>query len=569
MLFSQVAQVFDHISTLSGRTEITKSLALLFGKASPKEAQIISYISLGLLRAPYHGTQFALAEKSMIRIVADASGSEVDFIQKRMTVLGDLALVCAEQKKESIDEHFTVQEVYDQLCLLEKISGTGSYDQRSVLLQNLFKKLSSISCSFIVRIVLGKLRLGFSDMTLLDALSWSLFGDKSLHSSLEHAYNICADIGLIAYTLKKDGPEGIALFKIHIGIPVRPAAAERASSAEQVITRLGRCAAQPKIDGFRLQIHKSGNNITCFSRNLLDMTALFPEIEDYLRSLPADRYIIEGEAVAYDQATGICMPFQQTITRKRKHAVATAAEELPLTFIIFDILYAEDKSLLTVSHEKRREKLIELFGEPQDTLVTVIPEKIVTTAEQLKHYFDAMLLGGFEGLVLKKLDSLYQAGKRNFNWIKFKRQEGTRISDSIDAVILGYYAGKGRRTSLGMGAFLIGAYDSESDSYKTIAKVGTGLSDDEWRMLKKQCDMHSSYAQPSQVICPLSLIPSVWTEPVLVCEIQADEITLSPLHAAGYALRFPRFIKIRTDKSPQDATTVSELASLYKLGLKQ
>ena len=568
MLFSQVVQVFDHISTLSGRTEITKSLAVLFAQASPEEAQIISYISLGLLRAPYHGTQFALAEKSMVRIVADAYGAEVDSIQKRMTVLGDLALVCAEQQKEAIHEHLSLQEVYEQLCVLEKISGTGSYDQRSLLLQNLFKKLSPLSCSFIVRIVLGKLRLGFSDMTLLDALSWATVGDKSLHGALEHAYNICADIGLIAYTLKKDGPEGIALFKIHIGIPVRPAAAERASSAEQIMVRLGRCAAQPKIDGFRLQIHKTGDKITCFSRNLLDMTALFPEIEEYLRSLPADNYIIEGEAVAYDQTTGICMPFQQTITRKRKHAVAHAAEELPLTFIIFDILYAEDKSLLSISHEKRREKLIELFGEPQDTLVSVIPEKIVTTADELQHYFDALLLGGFEGLVLKKLDSIYQAGKRNFNWIKFKRQEGTRISDSIDAVILGYYTGKGRRTSLGMGAFLVGAYDDETDTYKTIAKVGTGLSDDEWRTLKKQCDLQISHTQPSQVICPQSLMPSVWTEPVIVCEIQADEITLSPLHAAGFALRFPRFIKIREDKKAQDATTLAELTSLYKLGLK-
>ena len=568
MLFSQVVQTFDYISTLSGRTEITKSLAVLFTQASPEEAQIISYISLGLLRAPYHGTQFALAEKSMLKIIADSFQHELAFIQKRMIVLGDLALVCAEQQKESIQEHLTLKEVYKELCLLEKISGTGSYDQRALLLQELFKKLSAISCSFIVRIVLGKLRLGFSDMTLLDALSWATVGNKSIHDTLEYAYNICVDIGLIAYTLKKDGLEGISLLKMQIGIPVRPAAAERASSAEQVIARLGRCAAQPKVDGFRLQIHKSGDNITFFSRNLLDMSAMFPEIVEHINSLPVDKYIIEGEAVAYDQATGMCMPFQQTITRKRKHAIATAAQDLPLTFIVFDILYAEDQSLLAFSHEKRREKLIELFGEPHDALVTVIPEKIVTTAEQVQHYFDAMLRGGVDGLVLKKLDSVYQAGKRNFNWIKFKRQEGTRISDSIDAVVLGYYTGKGRRTSLGMGAFLVGAYDKETDTYKTIAKVGTGLSDEEWRTLKKQCDMHSSHAQPSQIICPDSLIPSIWTQPILVCEIQADEITLSPLHAAGFALRFPRFIKIRTDKSPQDATTVSELATLYKLGLK-
>ena len=568
MLFSQVVQTFDAISALSGRTEITKQLAHLLAQACPEEAQIITYISLGLLRAPYHGTQFALAEKSMLSIVADAFEIDPAYIQTRMTALGDLGLVCAEQQKESIHESITLQEVYNQLCVLEKISGTGSYDQRSLLLQALFKQLSPLSCSFIVRIVLGKLRLGFSDMTLLDALSWATVGDKSLHKNLEHAYNICADIGFIAYTLKKDGTDGIDLLQIQVGIPVRPAAAERASSADQVIARLGRCAAQPKVDGFRLQIHKSGDKINFFSRNLLDMSDMFPEIREHIESLSPDSYIIEGEAVAYDQATGICMPFQQTITRKRKHAVAAAAQDLPLTFIIFDILYAEHKSLLAVSHEERRKKLIELFGQPQDALVTVIPEKIVTTAQETQEYFDAMLLGGFEGLVLKKLDSVYQAGKRNFNWIKFKRQEGTRISDSIDAVILGYYTGKGRRTELGMGAFLVGAYDPETDTYKTIAKVGTGLSDDEWRMLKKQCDLHSSHARPSQVICPDSLIPSVWVQPVLVCEIQADEITLSPLHAAGYALRFPRFIKIRTDKSPQDATTVSELASLYKLGLK-
>lgn len=567
MLFSYVSETFEQINLQSGRIEKTKLLSNLLKNSTAVEAQIISYLSLGELRAPYHGSQFALADKSIKKILAELYNISPELIEERSQKLGDLGVVLLEQPAFVIfsEETLTVQEVYNKLCDIEKLSGTGSQDDRKILLKNLLQQLSPISGSFILKIILSKLRLGFSDMTLIDALSWTLKQDKSFSKVIERAYNICADIGLIAYTLKKDGIEGIENMQIHLGIPIRLAAAERAASAQEIFNRMGECVAQPKIDGFRLQIHKEGNNIWFFSRNLLNMSDMFPDLKAEFFKNSADNYIIEGEAVVYDPERGSFVAFQETIKRKRKHEINSAAQELPLNFLIFDLLFADNKSWINKSHFDRRSKLIDLFGEPKESVVTVIPEKVIISSEQLEHYFLNSLAEGFEGLVVKKTDSIYQAGKRNFNWIKLKRQEGTKLQDHIDAVILGYYAGKGKRSGFGIGAFLVGVYDSDNDSFKTIAKIGTGLSDQEWRDLKIECDKLIVVKQPDNVVCSSELFPTVWIIPKIVVEIRADEITRSPSHTAGLALRFPRFMSIRSDKSAEQANTVKELQELYKL----
>jgi DNA ligase-1 len=465
--------------------------------------------------------------------------------------------------------------VYTALQKLEKMGGQGSQEEKSIFLHKLLGELDQMSAKYLVRIVLGKLRLGFSDMTLVDALSWMEAGNKSLRSTIEDAYNVCADIGFIAQTLKEKGIEAIKKMHIQIGIPIRPAAAERLPTAKAIIEKLGHCVAQPKLDGFRLQIHLDKRHkkpvVHFFSRNLIDMSQMFPDLVQAITAIDVDEMICEGEAIVYDAATDSFLPFQETVKRKRKHGIQEAVTELPLQVFIFDLLYINGKEYLNKTHEERRAKLLHIFKDANSDVVRVIDEKAIATTKQLEDYFTENVASGLEGLVVKRPDALYQPGKRNFNWIKLKRQEEGHVEDTLDCVVLGYYAGEGKRADFGIGAFLVGVYNKKKDCFETVAKIGTGLKDKDWIELKKKCDALEVKQQPKNVECAKDLYPDVWTFPEVVVMIRADEITMSPLHAAGktdkelgYALRFPRFMGYRPDKSAVEATTVDEIKRLYK-----
>jgi len=412
-------------------------------------------------------------------------------------------------------------------------------------------------------------------MTFLDALSWMEAGNKSLSKKIEHAYNVCADLGLVAATLKSNGISGIKHMSIQVGIPIRPAAAERLASPQAIVEKLGDCVAQPKLDGFRVQVHvkKTGSTaeVHFFSRNMLDMSDMFPDLKQLVMQLPVTSLICEGEAIVYDEDTDMFLPFQETVKRKRKHDIEAVSQDLPLQLYIFDLLYLDGRSMLEQTHQYRRNQLETIFKKVNNPALQVISQQHITTGQQLEDYFLRTIGAGLEGLVVKREDAIYQPGKRNFNWIKLKREAHGSLLDTVDGVILGYYVGRGKRAKFGIGAFLLGVYDDQSDQFKTVAKVGTGLTDDEFKTLKKVCDELRVEHQPKNVVCAKELVPDVWLEPKIVCVIKSEEITLSPVHTAGkidnnpgFALRFPRFIEYRHDKSAIDATTVTELKRLYQ-----
>jgi len=573
--FNEVAAVFDQIERISSRLEITRLLAELLGKATASEAKIISYLSLGQLNPPYIGTQFQVNEKSFIKVVARLLKMSDQEVKEKVKIYGDVGSVLEFGKWKAKDE-LTVIQLYKKLLEIEAISGVGSQEAKNDSLYHLLKELDPTSAKFVARIVIGKLRLGFSDMTVVDALSWMEVGDKSLRKKIENAYNISADIGLIAQTLKEGGIEAIEHMEIHVGIPIRPAAAERLPTAKAIMEKIGHCIAQPKLDGFRLQIHvdktKKEPVIRFFSRNLIDMSYMFPDIAEAVKDLDVKELICEGEAIVRDPNTGNFLPFQETVKRKRKHGIEKAASELPLQVFVFDLLYLDGEQFLTKTHKTRRKQLLKLFGGFKNENIHAIEEKEIETAKQLEDYFTENIAAGLEGLVVKKEDSVYQPGKRNFNWIKLKRQEETgHLEDTIDCVILGYYFGKGKRAQFGIGAFLVGVFNKKEDKFQTVAKIGTGVKDQGWIDLKKKCDAIAVQNQPKNVECPKDLAPDVWVSPDIVCLVRADEITLSPLHTAGktkkdlgFALRFPRFMGYRPDKKPTQATSVNEIKRLYE-----
>jgi DNA ligase-1 len=579
MNFSQVAQIFEQIENVSGRLKKTELLANILHSMNPHEAQIVTYFSLGDLYASYKNIQFNIADKGLIEIIASLTCQASIEVEQQYKVTGDLGNV-VQYGWQGIDDGLSIVQVYENLISIAQISGNGSTEQKLQTLVALLTQLDGLSAKYIIRMITKSLRLGFSDMTLIDAFSWMLVGDKSLQDHLEYAYNVCADLGLVVFILKTDGMNGIKKMVPCVGVPIRPAAAERLATAQQVVDKLGICVAQPKLDGFRLQIHldKRGPEpiVKFYSRNLIDMSNMFPDLVDQVVTLPVKTLICEGEAIGYHPETQTFLQFQETVKRKRKHNIQQAAEDIPLHIYLFDLLYFDEESMLELTHQQRREKLLKIVETLNQSDLYVIDERFVSTAEQLDEYFLQTIGAGLEGLVIKKQDAVYQPGKRNFNWIKLKRRTGQKLGDTIDTVILGYYVGQGRRSSFGIGAFLVGVYNKITDEFESVAKVGTGMTDIEFIDLKMRCDKIIVEKKPDNFTVAKNLYPDIWTHPEIVCEIRADDITKSPLHAAGkapgslgLALRFPRFIKYRTDKTARNATSSEELIHLFEMQYKQ
>jgi DNA ligase-1 len=406
------------------------------------------------------------------------------------------------------------------------------------------------------------------DPTIIDALSVAKEGDKSMREDLERAYNLCSDLGLVAEEYYK-GKDSIRKFKITPFHPVRPALAEREPTPEAIIKRLGKCAAEIKYDGFRIAVHKVGDKVQLFSRKLENTTHMFPEIVEAVRkNVKAKDAILEGEALAYNESTGEYYSFQYTIQRKRKHGIAAKAEEMPLHLFAFDILYVDGEDL-TVKPYKERRKILEKTIKGGKSIS--VGEILVTdNVAELTKYFETAIERGMEGLVIKDLEAPYVAGARKFAWIKLKRSYKGELSDTIDVAIVGYLLGKGARAEFKFGGLLCAVYDEKTDTFKTIAKVGTGFSEEMMQKLKKELDKIVTKHKPARVD---SLIePDFWVQPKYVITVRADEITESLMHTAGrnegkgYALRFPRMVgDLRADKKAEDATTVAEIIKMYKM----
>ena len=575
MKFAHVARAFSLIEQEQSRIAITELLAQLLAEADAQEASIICNMALGQLHSAYVGTQFELARKSLTPVVAALLGLTLKEVEHALSTSGDLGSVILQHDANSSRSDMQLVQVYEALKKIEGVSGTGSIELKQAELFKLLKQLDALSACYVVRIVIGKLRLGFSDMTVLDALSWMVCEDKSLRPRLEHAYNISADLGALALLLKSGGIQAISAISITIGIPIRPAAAERLPTAQAIFEKIGPCVAQPKLDGFRVQVHvqKSNGNtqVMFFSRSLNNMTAMFPDLARAVAALDCQDAIFEGEAICYDPNTGNFLPFQQTAKRRRKHDIEAIKQEFPLKLFVFDALYLNGKSLLALGHEQRRTKCAELIASDKDAIIHLVEERKMSSAQELQAYFEENISAGLEGLVVKRPNAPYTPGKRNFNWIKLKRHQKGHVEDSFDCVLLGYYHGHGKRAQFGIGAFLVGIFNAKADQFETIAKVGTGLSDKEWIDLRRRADAIKAPGKPNNVVCSKELFPDVWTYPELVCEIIADEISRSPVHSAGatdhengYALRFPRFIRYRSDKGSFEATALQEVKEMYE-----
>lgn len=568
MKFSELASYFEKLEATTKRLEMFNILAELFKKADSNEIEKIIYLCQEQILPPFRGVEMGISEKLLIRAIAQSAGVALEMVEEEFKDAGDLGIV-AENFSRSKGLELEVSEVYDQLLKMAQTAGEGSVEKKISLLANLLSNASPLESKYIARFVAGRLRLGIGDPTILDALAQAKAGTRKFRPELERAYNLCSDLGLVAKTLFEKGEKGIREFKIKVFSPVRMALCERLPSSEDIVKKIGKAAIEPKYDGFRCQIHKDGDKVEIFSRNLERTTHMFPEIvEAAKRQIKSKQAILEGEALAYNEETGELFPFQVTITRKRKHGVEELAKEYPLKLFAFELLFEDGVDYTQKPYLERRERMNQI----------IIPDgpieiaKVIYTSDprEIKSYFEEFVEKGLEGVVAKRLDAPYSAGARNFNWIKLKRSYKGELADTIDVCIVGYFKGKGFRAKLGIGAILCAVYDEESDTFKTIAKVGSGFSEENWVKLKEMLD-EIAISHPHARVDSL-ITPDVWVEPKYVITVMADEITRSPLHTCGrtekeigYALRFPRAQGfIRQDKSAGDANTVKEIIEMYE-----
>jgi len=571
MKFLRLAEYFMELEKTARRNQMVEILGRLFKETDQEEIDKIVYLCQERLVPAFEKLEFGISEKLTAKALAFATGLSEAKIQNLYKNYGDLGLV-GRDVLGGKGQKLSVSEVYNSFYCLATVSGEGAILQKIEIYADLLKKLTSEEVKYALRIPLGRLRLGIGDPTILDALSYALVGDKNIRNKLERAYNLCSDLGAVAKTLFSQGINGIEKFQVQVGKPIRMALAERLPNAGEIIQKIGPCLAEPKYDGFRCQVHKDGEKIRIFSRNLEDNTDMFPDIVRGVREqLTVQQAILEGEAVAHQPETGEYLPFQITVQRKRKYDIEEMQARYPLYLFAFDLLYADGVDYTDKPLEQRRQKLISAIK--QGEIIKISSVAKYHDAQELENFFQDCVTEGLEGVMAKRPDAPYQAGARNFNWIKLKRSYQGRLTDTVDCVLAGYMAGKGSRARFGIGSLLATVYDPKEDKFKTIAKIGSGLSEEEWMRMKQLLDKIKSPEKPSKV--DSLIVPDVWTEPRYVIEVQADEITRSPVHTcgkkdkSGYALRFPRLVGfIREDKNPQDATTVPEIIEMFKMQKK-
>ncbi|MEK6853427.1 MAG: ATP-dependent DNA ligase [Nanoarchaeota archaeon] len=566
MDFQKLVDLYQEMENTSSGNKIREILSGFFKEVPAEDIKVISYLTLGRIASEYEDVVLGLAEKSILKAVAKAAGVEESKTARSMQETGDAGLTAEkslQKKPQTLVPlgKLSVKEVFEKLHKITEASGTGSQETKINILVGLLQKASPKGAKYIVRIALGTLRMGVADMTMLDSLAIAYTGDKKDKESLEKAYNLCPDVGIIAETLAKKGLKGIEKIDVQVGRPIKMMLAQRVEALEEAAVKIpGKLAIEAKYDGERMQVHKNKDKITIFSRRMENITGQFPDVVKYLKEhVSGKEYIIEGEIIAIDKE-GQPLHFQVLMQRKRKTDIEEYVKKVPVQLKLFDLLYLDGKSYLHQPYSERTERLVGAVTKGKH--ITLADRIITDDLADVNAFFQKMLKEKQEGIMIKSVDSEYQAGTRGWNWIKWKKEYQKEMTDTFDLVVVGAFHGKGKRSGT-YGALLCASYHEKEDIFETVTKLGTGLTDEMLAELPGKFKEYQRDKKPARVAVS-QIKPEVWLEPVLVVEVLAAEITKSPSHALGLALRFPRFIRFRDDKKAEQATTRKEIEQMYR-----
>ena len=580
MKFSIISDALQKMEATSKRLELTEILVKLIQEIPEEVISKAIYLIQGKLRPNFEGVELGIAEKLVMKAMSKSSGIPLKNIEQDYNKGGDLGQTAENILQEKIQTTFTsetitLEKVYETLFKIANLEGKGSQEMKMRYVSSLLNDATPQEAKFILKILLGTLRLGIAENTVMDALAVAFTGKKENRELIENAYNVSSDLGKVAEVLSSQGIEQIKKFQIKLFSPIRPMLADRIKSEEETVKKFQEeFAAEFKLDGERAQIHKHKDTVVIFSRSLENITSYYPDIvENISEKIIAENIILEAEVVAMNSNSGDFLPFQELMHRRRKYEIEDAVTKYPITVNFFDILYSDGKNCMDMKYSERR-KLLEK-NIKQDNFARLIPMSVIENEEQILEVLENSINSGCEGLMLKHLDSVYRAGIRGSNWLKLKREYQNELGDSLDLVVVGAFFGKGRRTGK-YGTLLLASYNDEEDVFPSICKVGTGFTDESLDQLYQILSPKVTLKKNPRIVSEMEA--DVWFEPELVIEIVASEITQSPIHKTalgkikedtGLALRFPKFTgKIRTEKSSEDASTDEEVIALYKVQKK-
>ena len=576
MDFSIVAEIFEKMENTTKRIELTNILVELLKKTPKKIIPNVVYLLQGIIRPNFEGVELGIAEKLAIRAISKSAGLPIKKIEDDYRDGGDLGLTASNMLKIKTQttftaEKITVERVYETLLKIAKLKGKGSQDLKMKHIASLLNDATPLEAKFVLKILLGTLRLGIAENTVMDALAIAFTGKKENRVQIENAYNVSSDLGKVSLIVATDGIDEIKKFKISLFSPIRPMLADRVQSEKDVIKKMPeQFIAEYKLDGERVQIHKQSDKIVLFSRRLENITQYYPDIVERIgKTLNVNEGVFEAEIVPINENTGEFLPFQELMHRRRKHKLDKAVSQYPITVNFFDVLYYDKKDCLNLECSERRKILEQIVHE--DNFSKLVPMLFVKNENEVEDFLENSINAGCEGLMLKAPNAPYRAGMRGSNWLKLKREYRNELGDSLDLIVIGAYFGRGRRTGL-YGTLLLATYNPEKDNLPSICKVGTGFTDESLDQLYQILSNKVTLKKNPRIVSEMKA--DIWFEPELVLEIVASEITLSPIHktgldlirkSSGFALRFPKFTgKIRYEKAAEDASTGEEVFALYK-----
>jgi DNA ligase-1 len=577
MRYAMVAETYRDLERATGRLELIERLSALVRQTPAPLLSTICYLCQAQIAPEFAGVQLGVAERMAARALAEAAGATAEQVQATLRETGDLGQTAEQLIADVAADRpptLEVAHVFDTLHRIAAAGGSGSQTTKLTLLAELLRAATPLESRYLLRLVTGTLRLGIGTPTILDALAQVYAGGRAARPVLERAYNVCCDIGLVAATLVEDGIAAVERLHVRPGNPIRAMLAQRMSDATEILDRLGSsCSAEYKYDGMRIQAHRTADGeIELFTRRLERVSSQFPDVIRLLADrLRPREVIIEGEVVAADPVSGELRPFQEVMFRRRKHGIAEAARDVPVSLFCFDLLYADGEDLTRLPYPDRRARLAEAVDASAQLRLATAAR--VDAAPALEAAFEQAVADGCEGLVCKSVGpaSGYQAGARGWQWIKLKRDYRSELTDTLDLVVVGALYGRGRRRGV-YGAVLLAAYDPGTDTFATIGRCGTGFSDADMAALPARLAPLAREERPARVDARQPA--DVWFEPGMVIEVLAAELTLSPNHTAGWgrikddaglALRFPRFTgRYRDDKAAEDATTVDEAVDMFR-----
>ncbi len=559
MKYSKLVDLYEVINSTSKRLEKTHMIADFIKKLDVNEIEHIIPLIKGRINPEWNRKELGISTKLVIKainIATGASDKEIEEEWKLKGDIGDAATSILKRKKQMtlFEETLSTEQLIKDLRNISNIEGQGSTEQKTKFIAKLINSASPEEAKFIIRIILEDMRTGANDGVIRDAICLLATDEISeVREKIEHAINMTNDSAKVANTVIKEGIKGIEKIKLTIGIPITLMLFPKASDMQEAFKIVDKPAAlEYKYDGFRVQVHKKGNKVQLFTRRLDEVTEQFPDVVKIINNhITSETCILDAEVVGYDPKTKKYLPFQSISQRiRRKYNIEDIAKKFPVELNVFDLIELKG-STLKKPFQERRELLTTIVKEEDKQIL--LAKQIITDDEKVaEKFYKESLKQGFEGIMAKSLKATYKPGRRVGYGVKLKP-----VMEELDLVITKAEWGTGKR-SRWITSYTISCLNEENELVE-MGKVGTGLKELESEGL--------SFSKMTELLTPLIIKEKgkeLTIKPEIIIEVHYEEIQTSPTYSSGYALRFPRIIRLRNDKGMDEIADITQIDLLFK-----